>query len=675
MNSTDTAELLRRYVREGSQPAFTALVERYTPVVYGAALRHTGQRDVASDVAQKVFTDLARRAPAMTWDDRLGAWLHRRAVFAAADAMKSETRRLARETEAFHHMHPSPDDGHAAPSGATAAVLDKAMLSLSTADRHALTLRYLEERDLKAVGVALGISGDAAQKRISRALEKLRGLLARRGAALATTVALTHFLTSEAQAQAQVPAGLAKSLAARALQSGAGGWWWLKTWPAVRAALAGAAGVAAIAAVPLWKQEQRLAGAFPSAATAPAATKATTANAVPSIRQLQKMPRVEANLTLEEVVRRLAMVIRAPQTELIRMRGHALQDMIKPEQSLRALTLLGEAFPEGFPDWAWVLGDLDPMYKYAARQDAPATLAWIDAHVWDPEWRVGAFCTALAASGVHSVEELGDWLPRVMKCIRPNDKRFDPSLGPLLHRLTKELPFDEAVRKMVELTARFDSLAPLAAVQIRLTDSGRHAPPEEWQELWRALQSVPSPHLRSNARLQMLRKWADTATGDAQAWVSSLSEAEWPLYARQVALPARNQEAASETASRKSLEDWTPHVDWLNRIDPNSVTGVLSDWHRYAPAQVQAWLESHPSLVTPALEKGGIMSRLVDSVRTDALPEDETRRAQIVQRQDNSIKPLVELWRRTDPAALELFIRTNAKMPAEIRERYFTPRP
>jgi hypothetical protein len=390
---------------------------------------------------------------------------------------------------------------------------------------------------------------------------------------------------------------------------------------------------------------------------------------------MQKMPRVEANLTLEEVVRRLAMVIRAPQTELIRMRGHALQDMIKPEQSLRALTLLGEAFPEGFPDWAWVLGDLDPMYKYAARENAPATLAWIDAHVWDPEWRVGAFCTALAASGVHSVEELGDWLPHVMKCIPPNDKRFDPSLGPLLHRLTKALPFDEAVRKMVELTARFDSLAPLAAVQIRLTDSGRHAPPEEWQELWRALQSVPSPQLRSNARLQMLRKWADTATGDAQAWVSSLSQEEWPLYARQVALPARNQEAASETASRKSLEDWTPHVDWLNHIDPNSVAGVLSDWHRYSPAQMKAWLESHPSLVTRALGEGGIMVRLVHSIRTGNLPEDETRRAQIIQRQDDRIKPFVELWRRTDPDALEAFIRTNAEIAAEIRERYFTPRP
>jgi len=173
----------------------------------------------------------------------------------------------------------------------------------------------------------------------------------------------------------------------------------------------------------------------------------------------------------------------------------------------------------------------------------------------------------------------------------------------------------------------------------------------------------------------MLREWADTATGEAQAWVSSLSEAEWPLYARQVALPARNQAAAMEAASRKSLEDWTPHVDWLNRIDPNSVPGVLPDWHSYSPAQMQTWLESHPSLVTSALGYSIIISRLVDSIRTEPLPEDETRRAQIIQRQDNSIKPLVELWRRTDPAALESFIRTNAKMPAEIRERYFMPRP
>jgi hypothetical protein len=292
----------------------------------------------------------------------------------------------------------------------------------------------------------------------------------------------------------------------------------------------------------------------------------------------------------------------------------------------------------------------------------------------DPEWRGYALCTALAASGVKSVEELENWLPHLMKCNTRTDGG-QRSLVWLLNNLTKTLPLDEVVRKMVDLTARFDSLYPLTVVENRLTDSGRHATPEEWQEFWRALQSVPSPRSRYNARLQMLREWADTATTGAQAWVSSLSEEEWPLYARQVALPARNQAAAIKAASRKPLEDWTPYVEWLNRTDPNSVAVVLPDWHSYAPAQMQTWLESHPSLVTPALGKGSIMSRIVYSIRTEALPEDETRRAQIIQRQDSSIKPFVELWRRTDPAALETFILTNAKMPAEIRERYFTPRP
>src|SRR5207302_7278099 len=78
---------------------------------------------------------------------------------------------------------------------------------------------FLKRQDFRAVGAALGISEDAAQKRVSRALDKLRGVLSRRGVAL-TATALTSAMAAEAVTAA--PAGLAASATAASVAAGGG---------------------------------------------------------------------------------------------------------------------------------------------------------------------------------------------------------------------------------------------------------------------------------------------------------------------------------------------------------------------------------------------------------------------------------------------------------------------
>src|SRR6266704_5070504 len=95
------AELLRRYADVQSEDAFAELVRRHVDLVYSATLRQTnGDAHLAQDVAQSVFTDLARKARSLAQSVVLSGWLYQATRFAAAKAMRTERRRSTREQEA-----------------------------------------------------------------------------------------------------------------------------------------------------------------------------------------------------------------------------------------------------------------------------------------------------------------------------------------------------------------------------------------------------------------------------------------------------------------------------------------------------------------------------------------------------------------------------------------------
>ena len=216
MTEASDAQLLRDYVEHGHEAAFREIVVRHTDAVYSAALRQVSSADLARDVAQSVFTDLARKAPslAQTLDANasLLGWLYRSTRFAALNQWRDDHRRQTRERLAMQHFDPASDP---APEWERIGpVLDEAMADLSDDDREALLLRFFQSRDFRAIGHSLGLSDDAAQKRVSRALEKLRSHLTRRGvttSAAALSVALSAHVIQAA------PTGLAVALSNAAL--------------------------------------------------------------------------------------------------------------------------------------------------------------------------------------------------------------------------------------------------------------------------------------------------------------------------------------------------------------------------------------------------------------------------------------------------------------------------
>jgi RNA polymerase sigma factor (sigma-70 family) len=159
-------------------------------MVYCAALRKVaGDVHLARDVAQTVFTDLARKARSLPRDVVLAGWLYRHACLKAVEAIRAESRRRVREqTAAEMKLLNNADD---VLWRDVEPVLDEAMQRLSNPDRDALVLRFFQNASLREVGESLGITEDAAQKRITRALDKLRTALTSQGVTCTATVLAT----------------------------------------------------------------------------------------------------------------------------------------------------------------------------------------------------------------------------------------------------------------------------------------------------------------------------------------------------------------------------------------------------------------------------------------------------------------------------------------------------
>ena len=93
-------------------------------------------------------------------------------------------------------------------------LLDEAMHALDETDRAAVLLRYFENKSLREVGAALGTSDDAAQKRVSRAVERLREFFAKRGLSVGAS-GLAVVISANAIQMA--PAGLTVSISSSVL--------------------------------------------------------------------------------------------------------------------------------------------------------------------------------------------------------------------------------------------------------------------------------------------------------------------------------------------------------------------------------------------------------------------------------------------------------------------------
>ena len=202
-------ELLREYAGRASEDAFTLLVNRYVNLVYSAAFRQAGDARDAEEITQAVFLILARKAGGMRRDTVLSGWLLRTTRFVTWNARRREMSRRQLEREAMNLYSTETD----AAWKKISPILDEALVNLSEKDRAAVALRFFEEKSFKEIGQTMGLTEDGAQKRVSRAVEKLRADFARRGIALPAALITGAIMAGAVQA---APSHLAASVASAA---------------------------------------------------------------------------------------------------------------------------------------------------------------------------------------------------------------------------------------------------------------------------------------------------------------------------------------------------------------------------------------------------------------------------------------------------------------------------
>ena len=217
MTDVPDARLLEQFARNGSEEAFAALVQRHIALVHSVALRHTANAQHAQDITQAVFVILARKAGSLGRKTVLPGWLYHTARLTAANLQRAEMSRVRREQEAFmqSQLEESVND---ALWRELSPQLDEAMAGLGTSERDALVLRYFQNKSMAEVGQFLGLAENTAQKRVSRALEKLRAFFTKRGVTSTTAIIAGAISANSVQA---VPVALAKSVTAVAIAKGA----------------------------------------------------------------------------------------------------------------------------------------------------------------------------------------------------------------------------------------------------------------------------------------------------------------------------------------------------------------------------------------------------------------------------------------------------------------------
>jgi RNA polymerase sigma-70 factor (ECF subfamily) len=169
-------EILVRRVAAGDGRALGALYDRYAGLIYGAGTRYLGDRGLAEDLVQDVFTSVWRNAGGFDSSRAsFGTWIYRIARNRATDLIR---RRKARVRTVDGDSLPEP--GEPDPSGELSRGFDvaSALSRLTPAHRELLVLAYFGGLSQREISDRTDTPLGTVKSRTTAAMRALRQVLA-----------------------------------------------------------------------------------------------------------------------------------------------------------------------------------------------------------------------------------------------------------------------------------------------------------------------------------------------------------------------------------------------------------------------------------------------------------------------------------------------------------------
>ena len=167
--------------RWGYGSALEELARRHVDWVYSAALRQVRDPHMADDVTQAVFLVLINKFGDLPEGPDLTAWIFKVVRYCASHALRAAARRREHEGRAAARTVENPAPHAELSLEQVAPLLDQAVRRLKMSDRQAILLRFYQRKSMAEVGTELGVSEDAAKKRVAKAVERIRTFFHQRG--------------------------------------------------------------------------------------------------------------------------------------------------------------------------------------------------------------------------------------------------------------------------------------------------------------------------------------------------------------------------------------------------------------------------------------------------------------------------------------------------------------
>lgn len=165
--------------RYGDPAAFEEVYLRHADMVFGLALRMSGDREEAADLAQETFLRVFRHLGRFRGRSSLKTWIYRITVNCCRSKLRGRARRrLERPLEQLGEVA----DGRSGPEERTLGHdlgrrLAAALAELPLVFREAVLLRDVQGLSYGEIGEVLGVRIGTVRSRIARGRERLRDLL------------------------------------------------------------------------------------------------------------------------------------------------------------------------------------------------------------------------------------------------------------------------------------------------------------------------------------------------------------------------------------------------------------------------------------------------------------------------------------------------------------------